>query len=159
MRSGTGWYVRGAVSGSVLGVGAGVVFGVLTPVVLVALDLYDAYVRHVVAPPSGGVGGFVVVALLVFMVATLTAATLGLPLGGAVGAMHAVVARFRPGRSVAAPVVDAALVGVGAAWVVPALVVGTDVLAWIQLLTGAVAGTASGLHLWYVGHRMDRVTG
>ncbi len=129
---------------------AAVAFGLLAPVTLLGMDLWSAHVTHITAPPTGGAVETVGAALLVFMIAVSAALVVSVPLGALLGYVNGVLVRTARGRSWPAAVGVAVLVGVPGGIGVPMLVVGGDVLAWLQVLTGLVSGAACGAHLRYL---------
>lgn len=150
------WSAVAVGSGVVFAASGAVGFGVLAPLTLLGMDLWSAHVTHTTAPLSGGATERVVAALFVFMVAVMAALVVSVPLGAALGFGNGVLARTRPGRSWPAAVAVASVVGVFAGAGLPRLVLGDDVLPWLQVLTGLVSGAACGAHLRYLAGRVRR---
>ena len=74
-------------------------FGVLAPLTVLGLDVWDAHVEHTVAAPSWDVGTLVGM-LYLAVVAGIFALVPAVLLGGVLGAANGAVARHRSGRTV-----------------------------------------------------------
>ncbi len=155
-RARTPWSAVAVGTGVVFAASGAAAFGVLAPLTLLGMDLWSAHVTHTTAPLTGGAVETVGAALLVFMIALSAALVVSVPLGALLGLGNGVLARSAWGRSWPATVVVAVLVGVLGGIGVPMLVVGGDVLAWLQVLTGLVGGAACGAHLRYLAGRAVR---
>ena len=147
------WYTSAAVSGAVHAAAGAVAFGVLAPLTVLGLDVWDAHVEHTVAAPSWDVGTLVGM-LYLAVVAGIFALVPAVLLGGVLGAANGAVARHRSGRTVSSAVAMGLVVGLLVGVLVPPLVLGRDVLLWLRLLTGLVAGAACAVHLRYLARRV-----
>ncbi|MEO7982345.1 MAG: hypothetical protein ABI807_15820 [Sporichthyaceae bacterium] len=152
----TPWSAVAVGSGVVFAASGAVAFGVLAPLTLLGMDLWTAHVTHTTAPPSGGAAEATAAALVVFVIAVSVALVVSVPVGAALGFGNGVLARTAPGRSWPTAVTVAAVVGVACGAGLPRLLLGRDVLPWLEVLTGLVAGAACGAHLRYLAGRARR---
>ena len=143
------WYASAAVSGAVHAAVGAVLFGVLAPVTVLGMDLWDAHVQHSVTAPSWDAGALVGL-LYLAVVAGMLALVPAVLVGGALGAANGAVARHPSGRTLPAALAVGLLVGLLVGVLVPPFVLGRDVHLWLRLLTGLVAGAASAVHLRYL---------
>jgi hypothetical protein len=147
------WYTSAALSGVGHAALGAVAFGVLTPVTMLGMDLWDAHVRHTVAAPDTSTGS-VVAALYIAVLAGSVALVPAVLLGGVLGAANGAVAMHPTGRSTWAALAVGLVAGVLVGVLVPPLVLGRDVLLWLRLLTGLVAGVACAAHLRHCVRRL-----
>ncbi len=148
------WYASAAASGAVHAAAGAVLFGVLAPLTVLGMDVWDAHVGDSVTGPSWDAGtlvGLLYLALLAGMVALVPAVLLG----GVLGAANGAVAQHPAGRTPAGALAVGLVVGLLVGGLVPALVLGGDVLLWLRVLTGVVAGAACAVHLRYLARRAE----
>lgn len=146
------WYASAALSGAVHAAVGAAVFGVLAPLTLLGLDLWDAHVEHTAIPPSwdaASLAGMLYLAVLAGMFALVPAVLLG----GALGAANGALSRHPAGRTLPGALAAGVVVAVAVGLLVPPLVLGRDVLLWLRVLTGVVAGAACAVHLRYLVRR------